>query len=61
MESEMTREEIEQRMKELVCKYVENYDKEIIKELHQLSRQLWGYRITLSPHIVSSLKKFVKD
>jgi hypothetical protein len=61
MDSEMTREEIDHRMKELVCKYVETHDKEIIKELHQLSRQVWGYRITLSPYIVSSLGKFVKD
>jgi hypothetical protein len=61
MESEMTSEEIDHRMKELVCKYVETHDKEIIKELHQLSRQVWGYRITLSPYIVSFLGKFVKD
>src|SRR5262245_27438403 len=61
MESEMTREEIDHRMKELVCKYVETHDKEIIKELHQLSRQVWGYRITLSPYIVSSLGQFVTD
>jgi FKBP-type peptidyl-prolyl cis-trans isomerase (trigger factor) len=36
----MTREEIDQKMNELACKYVETHDPEIIKELYQLSRQL---------------------
>lgn len=37
-----TREEINKRMDELVRKYVETHDPEIIKELYQLARQLQG-------------------
>ena len=33
-------EEIERRMDELACKYVETHDKEIIEELYELAREL---------------------
>ena len=36
----MTTEEIERKMDELVRKYVETHDKEIIQELNRLSREL---------------------
>jgi FKBP-type peptidyl-prolyl cis-trans isomerase (trigger factor) len=39
-----TREEINKRMDELVRKYVETHDPEIIKELYQLARQLQGLK-----------------
>jgi hypothetical protein len=36
----LSREEIKKRMDELVHKYVENHDPEIVKELYQLVLQL---------------------
>jgi uncharacterized protein Yka (UPF0111/DUF47 family) len=36
----LSREEIKERMDELVRKYVESHDPEIIKELYQLVREL---------------------
>ncbi len=36
----MTRQEIEQTMKELTRKYVETDDYELIKKLYELSREL---------------------
>jgi hypothetical protein len=40
MKPEMTREEIGQKMDELAHKYVETHDREIIKELLRLGREL---------------------
>jgi hypothetical protein len=37
---EQTREEIGKRIDELVRKYVETHDREIIEELYRLSRKL---------------------
>ena len=37
---EQTREEIEKRIDELVRKYIETHDREIIEELYKLSRKL---------------------
>jgi hypothetical protein len=36
----MTRQEIERRMDELACKYVETCDKKIVDELYKLAKEL---------------------
>jgi hypothetical protein len=36
----MTREEIEDKMDELACKYIETHDKKIIQELYKLVKEL---------------------
>jgi hypothetical protein len=36
----MTCQELEARMDELACKYVETHDKELIKEFFQLAHEL---------------------
>jgi hypothetical protein len=36
----MTRQEVEQKMDELACQYVETHDQKIVEQLYELAREL---------------------